>query len=218
MPRFALLRSRRALMIVGGMLLALLIVVRLGVAAARSSGVTSETSGSIEVPPAVLAAHGLVQPLARANVATLGGGTIAELSVDVGQQVEKGQVVARLNGPAQVELVVAPLRGIVTALPVHAGDTLTPGAQLMTIADPSRYRVETTDVDEFLIGRLRTSQGASVTFDALPNRSIRGMVVSISPQAVTIASGGAHYPTIIDLPGAAPELRPGMTAHVTFDQ
>ncbi len=222
-PRLAVPRSRRSLLILGGVVLAVLIVVRLGLLVARSgaSSSSSEVAAApvqeIVVAPPLLSAHGVVQPVARANVASLGGGSVVELLVEVGQSVTKGQVLVRVAGASSTELVVAPWSGTVNSVVVHAGDTVAPGATLLSIGDPSRYQVETTDVDEYLVGRLRVGQAVSVTFDAVPDRTLRGTIASISPQVQTVQGAAPHYPTIINLAGAAPDLRPGLTVHVVFE-
>src|SRR5436190_19423576 len=107
--RLSVPRSRRTLIIVGITLLAVLIVVRLVVAAARTapSNASAEVGvppQEIVVPPAPLTAHGVVQPISRSNVATVGGGTIVELLVSVGQSVDKGQALVRIAGATQSEL------------------------------------------------------------------------------------------------------------------
>jgi multidrug efflux pump subunit AcrA (membrane-fusion protein) len=211
-------RSRRAVIVLGAAVFALLVVVRLGSVVARSAPSEAPTAAqTIDVPPPLLTAHGVVQPVARANVASLSGGSILELRAQVGQTVDKGQLLARVAGATQTETVVAPWSGTVISVPVHLGDSVPPGTTLLSLADPSRYQVETTDVDEYLIQRIRTTQAATVTFDALPERSVRGTVVSVAAQAQPAAGGTLHYPTIINLPGAVPELRPGMTVHIVFD-
>jgi multidrug efflux pump subunit AcrA (membrane-fusion protein) len=213
-------RSRRTLVLLGGVVLGILILVRVGVtlALSRSQDPPASTPSLIGVPPPVLAAHGLVQPVARASVATLAGGTVAQLNANVGQEVEQDQVLARVAGPAQTELVLAPWRGTVTSIAARAGDTLPPGSPLLTIADPSRLQVETTDVDDYLISRIRPRQLATVTFYALDGRRLRGTVRSISSQSQLGPGGGVQYPTVIELSGAAPDLRAGMSAHIVFEE
>jgi multidrug efflux pump subunit AcrA (membrane-fusion protein) len=215
-------RSRRALILVGVVVVIALLLVRLATTLGSSAaggpiGATpTVVSTPIAVPPPALAAHGVVQPIARANIATLAGGTVAELSATVGQVVDKGQILARITGREQAEVVVAPWRGAIGSLAVHVGDSVLPGASIATMADLSGYQVETVDVDEYLVGRIHVGQAVTVTFDALASRSLRGSVVSISAQPQPVPGGGAHYLTIIDLPGAAPELAAGMTARVLF--
>ncbi|MDQ3811250.1 MAG: HlyD family efflux transporter periplasmic adaptor subunit, partial [Chloroflexota bacterium] len=137
------------LVILAAALVGILVGVRIVVMAVRSGGLavtgspTVDASLPIEVPPAVLAAHGVVQPVARANLATLTGGSVSEITVAVGDVVEKSQILARVVSPSQTELVVAPWRGTVSSLSARSGDTLAPGAAVLTIADLSRFQVET---------------------------------------------------------------------------
>jgi multidrug efflux pump subunit AcrA (membrane-fusion protein) len=216
-------RSRRALTLLGVAVLGLLVIVRLGLAAARSAG--SATGGDaaanpalmMEVPPPVLAAHGVVQPIGRAAVGTLGGGSVSEISVQIGQAVDKGQILARVAAPNQTELVLAPWHGTVSSIAVHAGDSVVPGAVLLTLADPSRYQVETTDVDDYLIARIRHMQAVTVTLDASPQRRLRGRVLSISTQPQAAPGGGVHYATVIELAAADADLRPGTHVRVVFE-
>src|SRR5215472_12888106 len=95
--------------------------------APRRLGVPRSRRSLIILGATVLSAHGVVQPVARANVASLGGGSVIELLVDVGQSVEKGQVLVRVAGASATELVVAPWSGTVNAVMVHAGDSVAPG-------------------------------------------------------------------------------------------
>jgi biotin carboxyl carrier protein len=222
--RMTLPRSRRALTILGVVVLGVLILVRLGLMAARSATLGTADHAPADTPPVIdaplplLAAHGVVQPIARATVATLGGGSVAEVGVEVGQVVEKGQILARVAGASQTELVLAPWRGTVTSIAMHTGDTVIPGSPLLTIADPSRYQVETTDVDDYLIARIRPMQQAIVTFVGLNGRTLRGTVVSIASQSQPLPGGGVQYPTLIELSGAAPDVRPGMSVRVVFEE
>lgn len=213
--------TRRRLITLGIAVLGALIVIRVGLVVARSNSTAApmaEAQSTIEVPPPALAAHGVVQPIARARVASVGSGTVAELTVNVGQTVNQGQVVARIAGQTQSEMVVAPWRGTVTNVASRVGDTVVPGTALLSMADDSRYQVETTDADGYVVSRVRPGQMARVTFDGLEGRSVRASVKSVAAQPETIASGGAHYPVVIELAGAAPELRAGMTVHVLFEQ
>ncbi|HZQ98203.1 MAG TPA: efflux RND transporter periplasmic adaptor subunit [Chloroflexota bacterium] len=166
--------------------------------------------------PSALSAHGVVQPIARASVATMGGGVVDQLPARVGEVVEAKQVLARVTLGGQVELLVAPWRGTVTGVGAHLGDTVMPGTAIATIADLSRYQVETTDVDEYLIAQLRPGQAVAMTVDAVDGLQLRGTVrtVGLQPQS---AAGAASYPVVVDLAGADTRLRPGMTAKLRFE-
>jgi multidrug resistance efflux pump len=135
--------------------------------------------------------------------------------VEVGQTVEAQRPLARVALPGQAELLVAPWAGTVIGLGAHLGDTVAPGTTLVTIADLSRYQVETSDVDEYLIARLHPGQAATLTIDALDGLELRGSVRSVSLQQVTVG-GAASYPIVIELAPTGASLRPGMSARVGF--
>ena len=167
--------------------------------------------------PAYPTARGEVRPIAQARVGTLMGGVVNRLAVTVGQPVEEAQELARINGPnGSTEVLVAPWRGTVTDIPVHVGDTVAVGAVVVQMGDLSRLQVETTDVDEFIVARVRPGRAVTVTVDALDQSQLRGRVRSVSLEPRRGDDGDDHYPTIIDLELPPLELRIGMTVRVTF--
>jgi HlyD family secretion protein len=169
------------------------------------------------MPPIVsLTAHGEIKPADRATLRTLNGGRIAQLPVDLGQSVEPEQAVVRVNGPNGLEIITAPLRGTLTSLAVHTGDTVTPGSVVATVGDLSRLQVETTDVDEYLISRIQPGQSASLRLDALDGRTFSGRVRLVAPQPETTTTGDRQYPVAIDFGGPVAGPRAGMTVRVTF--
>ncbi len=163
-------------------------------------------------------AHGQVRPVAQARVGTLVGGVVASVTVDIGDAVSEQQEIARVRGQAGTEVHTAPIRGTMTGIPVHVGDTVLPGTIVATVADVSRLQVETTDVDEFLIARVRASQRVVLTIDAL-DRATPGQVrtVGLEPTTPAVVSGGdPNYPVTIDLLDVIPQLRSGMTVRILF--
>ena len=107
------------------------------------------------------------------------------------------------------------LAGAVTNLPVHNGDSVTAGSMIAAIGDVSRLRVETDDVDEFMVARIRPGQAVTVTVDAIEGRSTRPRP-NRSP-ALREDRGGRR-----PLPGhgrprlGAADCRSGMTVRVNF--
>ena len=162
-----------------------------------------------------LTARGDVRAIAQARVGTLGGGVLARLVVEPGDAVSEGQEIARVRGASDLEIVTAPFAGTVTALEARLGDTLLPGAIIATVGDLSALRVETTDVDEFLISRIHRGQAATITVEAI-NRELTGQVRTVSLAPVTTVTGDEHYPAVIDLLERSLDLRPGMRAKITF--
>jgi hypothetical protein len=189
---------------------------RLGMLPDMGIGTTVPPSPVAEAP-AYPTARGEVRPLAQAKIGTLRGGVVNRLAVSVGQSVDEAQEIARINGPdGSAELLVAPWRGTITDIPVHVGDTVAVGAVVASMGDLSRLQVETTDVDEFIVGRVRPGKTVMVTVDALDQRQLRGRVRSVSLEPRRGPDGDDHYPTTVDLEFPPLELRIGMTVRVAF--
>ena len=131
--------------------------------------------------------------------------------------MDEAQEIARINTPdGSTELLVAPWRGTITDIPVHVGDTVAVGVVVASMGDLSRLQVETTDVDEFIVGRVTPGKTVLVTVDALDQRQLRGRVRSVSLEPRRGPDGDDHYPTIIDLELPPLEMRIGMTVRVAF--
>ena len=108
---------------------------------------------------------------------------------------------------------VSPFAGTVARLEVREGEVVSPGQPILYLGDLRTLQVETTDLNEVDIARVRVGQGVEITFDALPERIFTGQVESIEPIA-TPGQGGTNYTAIISLDQLDPELRWGMTAFV----
>ena len=130
---------------------------------------------------------------------------------------DEAQEIARVIGQdGTAEVLISPWSGTITDIPVHVGDTVPLGATVASLGDLSRLQVETTDVDEFIVGRVRQGRTVMVTVDALEQRQLRGRVRLVSLEPRRSADGDDHYPTVIDLEFPSPDLRIGMTVRVTF--
>lgn len=164
-----------------------------------------------------LTARGTVMPIAHAIARTVAGGTVTRLSVAAGQMVGEQEELARVRGPnGDVEVISAPWRATVTAVPVNYGDTLTPGAVVAVIGDLSRLTVETTDVDEFIVGQIKAGQMVSLTVDALDRRTFTGTVRTVAMLPEQSEAGDDHYPVTVDIRGPTSDLQLGMTVRVNF--
>jgi HlyD family secretion protein len=107
----------------------------------------------------------------------------------------------------------APFDGVVSALPVNVGEWAAPGTTVVELLDVSRWRVETRNVGELEIARVRVGQEALVRVNALPGQMLRGRVTSVSPVAV-VQQGDTTYTLTIDLEPGDLHLRAGMTVQV----
>ena len=86
-----------------------------------------------------------------------------------------------------------------------------PGVPLLTVEDPSRFRLEAT-VDESKIGAVRLGESVPVVIDALGEQPITGKVTQIVPAA---DPGSRTFTVKIDLP-ANPQMRTGLFGRARF--
>jgi len=108
----------------------------------------------------------------------------------------------------------APFDGTVTAVSLSPGETVQPGQVALTLADLSDLQVETTDLSEQDVGRVRAGQKASVYLEPL-DLEIEGNVNRIASQA-SILGGDVVYTVVVELDEQPPGLRWGMSAEVGF--
>lgn len=206
-------RVPRLLLVVGVVVLVATVVYQLSSTASQPPVVPASSPAA---PGPRLTARGVVQPIAQAKIGTLAGGTVAQLGVAVGDSVAAQQEIARVTTANGVEVLTAPWSGTVTNLFAQVGDTVVPGTVVVAIGDLSWLRIETTDVDEFLIAHIRRGQPVTVQIEALDRLELQGQVRTVALQPETTSVGDQHYPVVVDLLGSTDELRPGMTARLTF--
>jgi HlyD family secretion protein len=119
--------------------------------------------------------------------------------------------------------LLAPTGGTVAARMANPGETVMPGAALLTLADLGELRLTVylpqTDLDRVFVG-----QEVAVTVDSLPGHNFLGRVVHIADQAEytprNIATREERVNTVfaVKVGLESPEglLRPGMTAEAVF--
>ncbi len=123
---------------------------------------------------------------------------------------------------AQVNLaytnIVSPIDGTVISRSVDVGQTVAASLQAPTLfviaEDLAKMQVDTS-VAEADIGKLRPGMEAGFTVDAYSGKRFRGTVRQIrnAPQTV---QNVVTYDAVVDVANPDLELRPGMTANVSF--
>lgn len=162
-------------------------------------------------------ARGRVAAVQQARVATLRGGVVRALPRGPGEAVAARQEIARIEAPdGSAEVVVAPFAGTLLAVPARVGDSLLPGAAIAVVGDLTALRIETTDLDEYVLPRVRVGQLVEITVDALPDRRIFGRVTAVSRIDQPGSGGRRQYPVYVALPGGENELQPGMGVQLRF--
>ncbi len=116
--------------------------------------------------------------------------------------------------------VRAPGNGTILAQPVVKGQVITSATQsmsggttLLMMADLNRIQMRAL-VGETDIGSVRPGQPATVAVDAFPNRTFRGQVVKVEPQAV-VQQSVTMFPVLVTIENEDGLLLPGMNGEVT---
>jgi HlyD family secretion protein len=77
--------------------------------------------------------------------------------------------------------LTAPFDGILTSRNVEPGEVVTPGREVISLADLSRIDLKVF-VDETQIGKVRPGQNVDVKIDTFPDKTYSGQVSYISPE------------------------------------
>src|SRR5262249_29917808 len=133
-------------------------------------------------------------------------------------EVQRAQAALQLAQVAVAEAELrAPFAGTVGALNAQLGEYIAPDTTVVHLADLSVWQIETTDLTERNIVRVRTGSQASVTFDAIPDLELAGTVSRIRPLGEN-KQGDITYAVFILLKHQDPRLRWNMTAAVAIAQ
>jgi multidrug resistance efflux pump len=151
---------------------------------------------------------------AQAQLDLLKAGATAEQIAVAEAGVKQAQVAA---DTAQAQLaklqLIASFDGTVSSVSIRQGELVAPGQPIVMLGDLSRLRVETTDLGEADVARVRVGQSARLTFDALPGVTLTGKVTRIAPMS-TPGQSSVNYTVVVELDRAEAALRWGMTAFV----
>jgi multidrug resistance efflux pump len=112
--------------------------------------------------------------------------------------------------------LVAPFDGVISQVYINESEWVAPGSPVLLIADLGNLQVETTDLGEIDVAQVSVGDRAVVTFDALPDLSLEGSVVSIAPKADD--GPGVNFPVLLELNEIPASLRWGMTAFVDIEK
>jgi HlyD family secretion protein len=168
-----------------------------------------------------------IEPLAVQEEANDSGVAVAQAYLDLAKTGPRPEDVAVVESQvqqarttldhAQQRLsqaqLLAPFDGIISAVYLHPGEWAAPGAPVVEVLDTGGWLVETRNIGELNIGRVRVGQEAIVRVMAFRGEELRGRVVAISPVAV-VQQGDTTYTVMIVLESTDLNLRPGMNAEV----
>jgi multidrug resistance efflux pump len=167
------------------------------------------------------------EPLAEHEEPSSGEIAVAQAQLDLAKSgpgsedvaVVEAQVEQARTALAYAKLALArselraPFDGTVSAVYLHAGEWAAPGAPVVELLDTTGWLVETRNVGELPIGRVKAGQRATVRVMAFRSQELPGRVLAISPVAV-VQQGDTTYTVMIELNATDLNLRPGMNAEV----
>ena len=130
-------------------------------------------------------------------------------------QQAQDNFIAAQNRLEQTRLV-APISGIVAEINVIAGEFAPPGKILLVVSDMANLQVDTTDLSERDIGKIKVGASASIRIDAL-NEEFSGKIILISPIANSLG-GDVIYKVSLSFDEQPVGALDGMTAEVTIEE
>jgi multidrug efflux pump subunit AcrA (membrane-fusion protein) len=151
---------------------------------------------------------------ARASLSLLNSGSRPEDVAVAQAHVREAEVaLARAVSALDDASLVAPFDGTIGAVLVRAGEMVSTGVAVVVMGDVSEFEIQTTDLNEVDLYLIDVGQTVDLTFEALPAKSIKGVVAQIAPMA-SLEQGGTNYEVTIEMENQDPDLRWGMTAFV----
>lgn len=188
----------------------------IAVARARLQGAQAQLAGlKAQARPAeIMAANAEVQA-ARAKLELLKAQPLAaDLAAAEAQvtlaQAEYDQAAAAL---AQMTLR-APFAGTNVTLNTAVGEQVAAGATIAQIGDLNVWEIETDDLTEIAVARLKPGMAATITFDALPGVELAGQITQIALVGEEKA-GDVLYRVVIRPQAVDQRMRWGMSAVIT---
>lgn len=141
--------------------------------------------------------------------------TATELEI---AQAQVAQAQAALNLAQQSvgnATIVAPFDGTVLWIGPHIGESVAPSAPAMTLADLAHMQVQ-VGVDEDTLALIKVGQTATITLDAVPDKTLTGKVSKIGILATT-AAGIVSVPATVDIDPTDAPIYPGLSATVEIN-
>jgi RND family efflux transporter MFP subunit len=108
--------------------------------------------------------------------------------------------------------LTAPFSGTVVSLEISPAETVVPGQVVIVLSDLSRYQIETTDLSERDVTRVRIGQPVNIFVEAL-HEEFTGTVVDIERISSSLG-GDVVFPVIIEFDRQPQGLLWGMSADV----
>lgn len=109
-------------------------------------------------------------------------------------------------------LLYAPYSGVISQVNVEENEQVAAGTPIVLLSNNARTEIE-VGLPASVINKVRKGDMVSASFFSLPNRTFSGVVSKVG-----FSTGSSSvYPVVIKLTKPNRDIRPGMTANVTFD-
>ena len=124
------------------------------------------------------------------------------------------QVAAAQKALDSYELI-APFDGIVADVNVSVNQQIGPETWVVVVIDPGEWFVETSDLTEYEVVKIKVGDTATITVDALPDVKLTGVVdrIDLAPK---LQAGDVIYTVRLKVDEPDPKMKWGMTVEITF--
>jgi len=165
-----------------------------------------------------MAAQGLTSQVDLEAAETAAAAAQAEIQSVKGAVEQARAAVEQAKINLAYTVIHSPIDGVVISRDVDVGQTVAASLSaptLFTIAEDLRKMQVDTYVAESDVGQLKPGMDATFTVDAYPRKKFVGKLREVrnAPQTV---QNVVTYDAVIDVPNPDLELKPGMTANVSF--
>ena len=109
----------------------------------------------------------------------------------------------------------APYSGTVSEIYMRSDEWVMAGQPVLMLANLDELQVETTDLSEIDVARIKLGDRVEISFDAIPDIIANGTVIKIAPKSDEGA--GVNYRVLVELDTIPEGLRWGMTAFVDIE-
>lgn len=176
-------------------------------AAADAAGVKTESAGQAVLEESITAAGRVeLQPQGRNEVRAWYPGRVMEMTKVIGQRVQKGEIVARVEASASLQTypIPAPMAGVITERNASVGDVAGDRA-LYVISDAAKVHAEVFlfpgDAEKVRVGQPVEVKSVTGSLSTRSDIEVLLPIADLATQALV-----AH----IELPNGNEQWRPGM--------
>jgi len=184
----------------------------------RAGGDSNPFAGMLPQTLALQQAYSAYQGAQASFNLTVNHPTASELKMAQAQVAQQQAALDLAKQNIANARIVAPFGGTILWVTPHLGETATPGAPAITLADLTRMQVQ-VGVDEGSLALIKVGQTATITADAVPGKTMTGRVSKIGLLATTTA-GIVSVPVTLDIDPTDARIYPGLsaTAEININQ